>query len=772
MAIRPSVIGYHVGWDIKIEFLEKNSSSEGLSIIAKIDEQEIPVSLPRINFPDSRLSLADRIDLVLKNRLLQMNYISQKSVTFQPVPLEQIEWKQSAELNFPEGTIHWICRKNGMISYAIFNTITTWDWKNQQLSSISFQTKGISTFAELSDGRLIVACEEGLFLEGSHQDIPINIGKVDKIIPINPLICVLIAKNEDEGYEAKLLDIKDCSITDTRKFEGDINDISLINGQMMILKPYIFQVNGKKLKKVALEYQRKEIKDIKKVSGTSVLLIPSDEEKPVLLLDLEQNKSNPVSEKSLVKRIRSGKKIFLINQNTLAFDIGNYYIIHNFTKEEPITSDKVGPWSVVCDAVLSNRSIICATDTRNPQIHFISEAGKLVFSSEGFADNKVVKSLVELVGGGVVIGFEGSCKIIQPERKDPTIDNKDYEIEKTKLDLKFDPTNLTLYSKLANLYEEAPENVYQIFLAGLQAAMKKDDLYQARRFYEKARKINPDDELKKEPSLMFLSLLKGTIYSNQITQVALDLVSLEEPPSKFLDFNRNCKKRLLVGEGDFSYTEAVIKKHEKTHPKLPAAMTATELLKPAKGTPVRVLELMKKGVEVLFGVDAQQLHIRFRGKRFKRIHWNCPFGGTSNEERVQFKNVIPEFFKSCAQLQLPKDRVHVTLMQGSADEYWKTRQQENPIVKGATEAGYLLIRKRLFGAERYLGYKHVKTGRSQAYDGGGEEREFVFEKTTSDSKKYDPAQKSFKIEPSDKTVEEQYFVCSSDEDSSDYYESD
>jgi hypothetical protein len=200
----------------------------------------------------------------------------------------------------------------------------------------------------------------------------------------------------------------------------------------------------------------------------------------------------------------------------------------------------------------------------------------------------------------------------------------------------------------------------------------------------------------------------------------------------------------------------------------------------------RIVDLQRCGVNVFFDVDAEQIHQKFKGRRFKRIQWNCPFGEAT--ARDEFKKTIPRFFQSCSQLQLADDRVHITLMQKS-DDYWKKRQKENPIVLGSTEAGYRLIRKRSFqtyGKVRYPEYNHVKTGTTEKYSSGGEEQEFIFEKTDKvfsqatfqqarelmdpHKKKYDiKADNSDEPNPS---LEECYFVCSTDEDSSDYYESD
>lgn len=85
-----------------------------------------------------------------------------------------------------------------------------------------------------------------------------------------------------------------------------------------------------------------------------------------------------------------------------------------------------------------------------------------------------------------------------------------------------------------------------------------------------------------------------------------------------------------------------------------------------------------------FGIDAERIHEIFRGHRFKRIHWNCPFGFSgSPKEKEAFRQVLPNFFLSSSQLQLAGDQTHVTLMQRSG-ECWKKRQKENIKTDGKT----------------------------------------------------------------------------------------
>lgn len=229
---------------------------------------------------------------------------------------------------------------------------------------------------------------------------------------------------------------------------------------------------------------------------------------------------------------------------------------------------------------------------------------------------------------------------------------------------------------------------------------------------------------------------------------------IDLPPEKII------KNRLFIGEGDFSYTEAYYKKHP-TH-----SIVATDL-EPQQRARERVARLMREKIPIFFGIDAKAIHQIFKGKRFHRIQWNCPFGGSAEKERKKFKDVVPLFFRAASRLQQPGDRIQVTLDQPrkNGTTYWQFRQQENPIVKGSLRAGYRLIGKRRFTAERYPGYTHVKTD-GEPFS-GGDELEFIFEKLRPGKRPKRPSErKYFSIEPVNERTKNQYYVCSSDDASS------
>ncbi|CAF0827572.1 unnamed protein product [Adineta steineri] len=503
-----------------------------------------------------------------------------------------------------------------------------------------------------------------------------------------------------------------------------------------------------------------------------------------------------------VKKYVMGQSMLFLDQETLVYAATDRQLVQLVFISENMEDTKFaaykGKWNATAMILLSDGSIMYATDTRDSGIHVVTRDGNVVFSKsdQELPDTQRIHSLKELDDGSIAVESSQSIFILKPQMVGAT-KNDDYKTELTKLKRSYKTTDLKLDSELDTLYNKTNQSSneqYQLYLSGIKAAVKSSHLYEARRFYEKARQMQPDSN---EPCNIFLSYLETAAHAQLTRRIRIDLLTftnkLEDLPEKLK--NRKCKTRLLIGEGDFSFTKALIDKHRITHLKLSEAITATDWTaihlnrdptEKQNQLKQRIIRLTDIGVNVLFGINAEHIHWTFKGRRFKRIQWNCPFGKTSSEEREKFKDTIPQFFLSCSQLQLLDDRVHVTLMQEESGEYWKQRQIENPIVLGSAEAGYRLIRKRSFktsGEERYPGYNHVKTGTTESYPHEGKQQEFVFEKTPDvfpqatfqePSELMDVHKKKYKIntDKQNASLNDCYFECSTDEDSSDYYESD
>ncbi|MGK5594672.1 MAG: Rossmann-like fold-containing protein [Parachlamydiaceae bacterium] len=225
------------------------------------------------------------------------------------------------------------------------------------------------------------------------------------------------------------------------------------------------------------------------------------------------------------------------------------------------------------------------------------------------------------------------------------------------------------------------------------------------------------------------------------------------------------KIRLFVGEGNFSFTEAFIKKHDEKFghnaaTSIAHSIIATDLVKKihcnrcnrmySSDGPVtstsglintqngcdddcvisRIVRLTKIGVRIILVVDATSLstHPKLKGKRISRIHWNCPHDGKAYTEQT-LPEIIYKFFAQCYKMQSTYDRIHITLAQpteGNKNAFYQGYCYD--ISRGPRVTGYTLVKKRKFGRGRYPGYQHTKTNSHEAAsvtDKGM--REFVFE---------------------------------------------
>lgn len=224
------------------------------------------------------------------------------------------------------------------------------------------------------------------------------------------------------------------------------------------------------------------------------------------------------------------------------------------------------------------------------------------------------------------------------------------------------------------------------------------------------------------------------------------------------------KQRLFVGEADFSFANAYLKKklaQNKTH--IGHAITATEYMSEEKALAAfgnkineRIDALKSNDVTVRFQIDATQLHEQFPNKRFHRIHFNFPHhGGDFNDKNQDGERILPNmlrnFFSSAKFIQRQEDRVHVALpkivkpktlaagKQISISDYQEFYDAYNySIFEAAALSGYKPIFKHWFcgkradgriDIERYPEYKHSETGRAQSADIAKNGREWVFEKT-------------------------------------------
>ncbi len=227
------------------------------------------------------------------------------------------------------------------------------------------------------------------------------------------------------------------------------------------------------------------------------------------------------------------------------------------------------------------------------------------------------------------------------------------------------------------------------------------------------------------------------------------------------------RTRLFVGEGNFSFTAALIHKHKENHPALAASIIATEIItvdeyqrslgnfvpiendgefdfiSEGEATLQRIKRLEQLGVKFILGLDATQLHQNefiLSKKPIPRIHWNLPL---NDQSEGSFEETLGGFFKSCSQIQEVAHRVHITLIQGQnktqpnskdfAPSWIFQQGYKASIVLISSVNGYKLISKRKFldkTTERYPGYVTRNSFSGNVLKSNQLEciREFVFEK--------------------------------------------
>ena len=210
------------------------------------------------------------------------------------------------------------------------------------------------------------------------------------------------------------------------------------------------------------------------------------------------------------------------------------------------------------------------------------------------------------------------------------------------------------------------------------------------------------------------------------------------------------KRRLFLGEADFSYTAALVRKHENTK-NIIIATEFSSLDELKEKYPHTFLENLKivqcPNVIIEFGVDATTLHQKY-ANRFNCIHFNFPHDGLNFKKNKQIiedlplANMIAKFFISARELQYEGDHIHVTLPHNPKLKNFYLGYMYR-IFDASHDAGYILIKKHKFDSKRYKGYTHqttVKKKKSPVGDDGG--REYVFKKTSNlEIASYVPVQK-------------------------------
>ncbi len=293
--------------------------------------------------------------------------------------------------------------------------------------------------------------------------------------------------------------------------------------------------------------------------------------------------------------------------------------------------------------------------------------------------------------------------------------------------------------------------------------------------YSKEQKDNDKDrELEKEEKVITISpfdLAKGredilSLLNAATTgkkQIKADVLhDVKENPDALSDAGyetdieetkkqKKYKSRLILGDGNLSYSRALLKKRmDAAQDDFAKSMTVTEYnteddlreiyQDPGTNTKFKNFEqnvtmLREMGAEVILGVDATALEDAFSERRFKRIHFNFPYyhdeALSANANKAKTRQLVGQFFSSAATIQQPGDRIHMGLVTGFRDPVWYENATYG-VAEFCETYGYVYIAKRNFidpaKGSRYPGYFHVKTSSGQTVNTADTGREFIFEK--------------------------------------------
>ncbi len=210
------------------------------------------------------------------------------------------------------------------------------------------------------------------------------------------------------------------------------------------------------------------------------------------------------------------------------------------------------------------------------------------------------------------------------------------------------------------------------------------------------------------------------------------------------------KRRLYVGDGDFSGSLAMANKHPEAAEGIHATSyeeSDHELFKEGSEAAKNIQELRKMGAEVSHGIDATKLgeYTGQDGKlgteKFDKAYFHHPrdskrVGGLSGK-------ALSHGFAASARDILKEDgKIHLSIP--SSETYDKEGKKQRPqatrntlygkaLVKDTESLGYKLDGKRGGIKDRYgeHGYSHTKTGKQESLD-NLVSREFVFRRRKDD----------------------------------------
>lgn len=207
-------------------------------------------------------------------------------------------------------------------------------------------------------------------------------------------------------------------------------------------------------------------------------------------------------------------------------------------------------------------------------------------------------------------------------------------------------------------------------------------------------------------------------------------LSFSELPQITISDKDKVRSILILGDGNFEFTQALYDHETPIDPYFPGFVLSTEFkdretCNQYDGAKQRIAKLGLAGIEFEFEVDATQIHERYAGQNFKHIIFNCPDMSQIGSADPT-AGLVRDFFQSASTLQLPGDNIHMTLIQPNDSLQDRTYYQHEKygIVNAATQAGY-----ELDNVYKPLQYTHQKTKGFRVVEGAERGmRHFVFEK--------------------------------------------
>lgn len=755
--------------------------------------QKVKLPTPLPCYAHKCPSKAEKIKCILRNCHLvpTLEEVNQQ-IIFQTIPPRSKEWKRISDIHkfpgiFNRGDFVILCRSDETFCYSFCNTITVWDLTKNRCWCESYPTLKITAIGELPNHRLIVGDDQGfLYPSPTAKPIKVGEGQITEIHSLTSEKLVVLLEVRDDSFRKYFVKIVDLlTMEDTSSFADLIDDsqledddhgststgsspnsdstklerVSDINldkepfSQVLIFQEKVFFLQYGQFKFIDLNISPQQIQPvdmglrnvakIQKISHKQILITHSMGPKDFITI---YNVKNLEIENTMEKSCVGNSYDYYLVDSKIFYSNSNSVVFYDLLKKKLSGLCIENHYPIISNLLsLSDGSLMCATNPSGPGLHIIDNGKERISlinrreDSLKLADDNAIIHLEELPSGSVLVVCQDKAFVIEQKRNNPF--TMDSEVEALLQHLKYKPFNLFPYRKLKEIYSQRRdhEKLYFIILAGLEASLKYKNPYYARHFFKAIQAITPLPAHDRHHQIVV------HLYQMQLRQNMLTIFkSINQPPISEPSplSGKRCKQRLLIGEGNFSFTEALIKAHEHSHPDLPKAITATDLYNPLNNffrqndpegynaIKNRINTLMSKGVKIMIGINATVLDKVFVGRRFERIQWVCPFGDP--RERESFHGVIPQFFQAASKLQAIGDRIHIVLSQ--SEDYFQARQSENPIVLGSAEAGYRLIRKRWFDVLRYPEYNHAKTAGTSSDDGirgqgNSNFREFVFEKT-------------------------------------------